>query len=79
MKYNRLYWIEGHNCSCFCFSVSIITYHFVINVFSEAVTDESERNKMAVGAAGLLLGLVFFLTGLIYFRCKKNAAGKRPN
>ncbi|KAE8288787.1 hypothetical protein D5F01_LYC12663 [Larimichthys crocea] len=42
----------------------------------EAVTDESERNKMAVGAAGLLLGLVFFLTGLIYFRCKKNAAGR---
>ncbi|KAG8010069.1 DLA class II histocompatibility antigen, partial [Nibea albiflora] len=40
----------------------------------EEVTDESERNKYAVGAAGLLLGLVFFITGLIYF--KKNAAGK---
>lgn len=52
----------------------MITYHFVIIVFSEEVTDESERNKTAVGAAGLLLGLVFFITGLIYF--KKNAAGR---
>uniref|UniRef100_A0A3Q1HBX1 Ig-like domain-containing protein n=1 Tax=Anabas testudineus TaxID=64144 RepID=A0A3Q1HBX1_ANATE len=36
---------------------------------------ESERNKIAVGAAGLLLGLVFSITGLIYY--KKNNTRKR--
>ncbi|XP_026200420.1 H-2 class II histocompatibility antigen, E-S beta chain-like [Anabas testudineus] len=35
---------------------------------------ESERNKIAVGAAGLLLGLVFSITGLIYY--KKNSPGR---
>ncbi|XP_056299656.1 DLA class II histocompatibility antigen, DR-1 beta chain-like isoform X2 [Pseudoliparis swirei] len=34
-------------------------------------TVESQRNKFAVGTAGLLLGLVFLVTGLIYFK-KKN-------
>uniref|UniRef100_A0A7N6AYC2 Immunoglobulin C1-set domain-containing protein n=1 Tax=Anabas testudineus TaxID=64144 RepID=A0A7N6AYC2_ANATE len=36
---------------------------------------ESERNKIAVGAAGLLLGLVFSITGLIYY--KKNSPGEK--
>ncbi|KAK5922326.1 hypothetical protein CgunFtcFv8_019599 [Champsocephalus gunnari] len=31
---------------------------------------ESENNKIAVGTAGLLLGLVFFVAGLIYFKKK---------
>ncbi|KAM9352952.1 rano class II histocompatibility antigen, A beta chain-like [Symphorus nematophorus] len=35
---------------------------------------ESERNKIAVGAAGLLLGLVFFSAGLIYY--KNNTTGR---
>lgn len=49
---------------------------FVINVFSDP-TSESKTNKFAVGGAGLLLGLVFLLTGLIYY--KKNNAGERPS
>lgn len=36
---------------------------------------ESQRNKIAVGTAGLLLGLVIFVGGLIYY--KKNSSGKR--
>lgn len=36
---------------------------------------ESERNKIAVGSAGLLLGLVFFLPGLICYT-KKNTTGR---
>ncbi|KAL3060238.1 hypothetical protein OYC64_014746 [Pagothenia borchgrevinki] len=35
---------------------------------------ESENNKIAVGTAGLLLGLVFFVAGLIY--CKKKTYGR---
>ncbi|XP_037641191.1 rano class II histocompatibility antigen, A beta chain-like isoform X2 [Sebastes umbrosus] len=35
---------------------------------------ESQRNKIAVGTAGLLLGLVFLVAGLIYY--KKNTAGR---
>ncbi|XP_054477425.1 DLA class II histocompatibility antigen, DR-1 beta chain-like [Anoplopoma fimbria] len=35
---------------------------------------ESQRNKIAVGTAGLLLGLVFLITGLIYY--KKNNDGR---
>ncbi|XP_073341042.1 H-2 class II histocompatibility antigen, E-S beta chain-like [Pagrus major] len=34
----------------------------------------SERNKIAVGTAGLLLGLVIFIAGLIYY--KKNTSGR---
>ncbi|KAM6935394.1 DLA class II histocompatibility antigen, DR-1 beta chain-like [Lycodopsis pacificus] len=37
--------------------------------------NESQRNKIAVGTAGLLLGLVFLVTGLIYYK-KKNNAGR---
>lgn len=44
-----------------------------INVFSDP-TPVSERYKIAVGTAGLLLGLVFLLTGLIYY--KKNTSGE---
>uniref|UniRef100_A0A3Q1EAB2 DLA class II histocompatibility antigen, DR-1 beta chain-like n=1 Tax=Acanthochromis polyacanthus TaxID=80966 RepID=A0A3Q1EAB2_9TELE len=46
----------------------------VINVFSEPIV-EAERNKYAVGSAGLLLGLLFFITGLIFY--KKNSTGER--
>lgn len=35
---------------------------------------ESQRNKIAVGTAGLLLGLVIFVGGLIYY--KKNSSGR---
>ncbi|XP_022051680.2 rano class II histocompatibility antigen, A beta chain-like isoform X2 [Acanthochromis polyacanthus] len=35
---------------------------------------EAERNKYAVGSAGLLLGLLFFITGLIFY--KKNSTGR---
>ncbi|KAK2844560.1 hypothetical protein Q5P01_011219 [Channa striata] len=35
---------------------------------------ESEKNKIAVGAAGLLLGLVFLIAGIIVF--KKNSPGR---
>ncbi|XP_039973123.1 rano class II histocompatibility antigen, A beta chain-like [Xiphias gladius] len=34
---------------------------------------ESQRNKIAVGIAGLLLGLVFLIAGVIYY--KKNISG----
>ncbi len=37
---------------------------------------ESERNKIAVGTTGLLLGLMFLVAGLIYY--KKNSPGERP-
>ncbi|KAM8734290.1 H-2 class II histocompatibility antigen, E-S beta chain-like isoform 1-T1 [Acanthopagrus schlegelii] len=37
-------------------------------------TPESQRNKIAVGTAGLLLGLVIFFGGLIYY--KKNNSGR---
>ncbi|KAF7669716.1 hypothetical protein LDENG_00147130 [Lucifuga dentata] len=36
---------------------------------------ESDRNKIAVGTAGLLLGLVFVVVGLIYY--KKNSVGRQ--
>ncbi|XP_008297762.1 H-2 class II histocompatibility antigen, E-S beta chain-like [Stegastes partitus] len=36
--------------------------------------DESERNKFAVGGAGLLLGLLVFVAGLIFY--KKNSVGR---
>lgn len=37
-------------------------------------TPESQKNKIAVGTAGLLLGLVVLIAGLIYY--KKNSAGR---
>lgn len=49
---------------------------FIINVVSDFMP-ESERNKIAVGTAGLLLGLVFLGAGLIYY--KKNTTGERLN
>ncbi|XP_071325278.1 H-2 class II histocompatibility antigen, E-S beta chain-like [Trachinotus anak] len=36
---------------------------------------ESQRNKTAVGTAGLVLGLVFLLAGVVYY-IKKNATGR---
>lgn len=45
----------------------------MINVFSEPSPD-SGRDKIAVGAAGLLLGLVFSVAGLIYY--KKKSSGE---
>lgn len=38
---------------------------------------ESQRNKIAVGIAGLLLGLVFLIAGVIYY--KKNISGERQD
>lgn len=38
----------------------------LVFVLLEPIT-ESEKKKMAVGAAGLLLGLVIFLIGLIFY------------
>lgn len=35
----------------------------------------TQRNKFAVGTAGLLLGLMFVVAGLIYY--KKKSPGKR--
>ncbi|XP_040900787.1 boLa class II histocompatibility antigen, DQB*0101 beta chain-like isoform X2 [Toxotes jaculatrix] len=35
---------------------------------------ESDRNKIAAGTAGLLLGLIFLLAGVIYFQ--KNTTGR---
>lgn len=49
---------------------------FVMNVSLDP-TPESERNKIAVGTAGLLLGLVFFGAGMIYY--KKNTSGEGQN
>lgn len=46
----------------------------LINVFSEPSPD-SGRDKITVGAAGLLLGLVFSVAGLIYY--KKKSSGER--
>lgn len=45
-----------------------------MNMFS-VPTPESQRNKIAVGTAGLLLGLVIFFGGLIYY--KRNNSGER--
>lgn len=56
--------------------VTIEDLMFVINVFSDP-TPESQNNKIAVGTAGLLLGLVFLVAGLIYY--KKNTAGERQD
>lgn len=46
----------------------------MMNMFSVPMP-ESQRNKIAVGTAGLLLGLVIFVGGLIYY--KRNTSGKR--
>uniref|UniRef100_A0A8C4I989 Ig-like domain-containing protein n=1 Tax=Dicentrarchus labrax TaxID=13489 RepID=A0A8C4I989_DICLA len=40
-------------------------------------TPESVTNKIAVGTSGLLLGLVFLVTGLIFY--KKNTTGERQD
>ncbi|XP_059195104.1 H-2 class II histocompatibility antigen, E-S beta chain-like [Centropristis striata] len=40
---------------------------------------ELQNNKMAMGTAGLLLGLVFLVAGLIYYKYKKNTAGERQD
>lgn len=45
----------------------------MINIFLEPVTDPG-MNKIAVGTASLLLGLVFFVIALIYY--KKKSTGK---
>lgn len=37
-------------------------------------TPHSQNNKIAIGTAGLVLGLVFLVAGLIYY--KKNSAGR---
>ncbi|XP_022624070.1 H-2 class II histocompatibility antigen, E-S beta chain-like, partial [Seriola dumerili] len=37
---------------------------------------ESERNKIAIGASGLILGLILSLAGFIYYRRK--ARGQKP-
>ena len=49
---------------------------FVINVFSDPMS-ESERTKFALGAAGLLLGLVVLIAGGIYYKC--NNTGERQH
>lgn len=46
----------------------------MVNMFSDPLS-ESQRNKIAVGTAGLVLGLVFLFAGLIYY--KKNTTGER--
>lgn len=47
---------------------------FVIILFSEPTSD-SGMNKIIVGTAGLLLGLVFSVGGLMYY--KKRTHGER--
>nr|AFD01261.1 MHC class II beta subunit [Oreochromis niloticus] len=37
---------------------------------SESSMPESERNKLAIGASGLILGLILSLAGFIYYRSK---------
>lgn len=46
----------------------------MITVFSDPVPDPG-INKIAVGTAGLLLGLFFSVAGLIYY--KKKSKGER--
>ena len=41
--------------------------------FSDSSLPESDRNQIIVGSTGLLLGLVFVFTGLIYYK-RRSAA-----
>uniref|UniRef100_A0A7N5ZUS3 Immunoglobulin C1-set domain-containing protein n=1 Tax=Anabas testudineus TaxID=64144 RepID=A0A7N5ZUS3_ANATE len=60
-------WLPGEKISCKVEHASFKEPMF----YDWEPIPESERNKIAVGAAGLLLGLVFSITGLIYY--KKNS------
>lgn len=50
---------------------------FLITVLSVPMMPESERNKIALGTAGLLLGLVLLVAGLVYY--KKKSSGERQD
>lgn len=46
----------------------------MIHVFSDP-TFEAEKNKIAIGVAGLLLGLVFVLGGAVFY--KRNTTSEK--
>ncbi|XP_041956244.1 rano class II histocompatibility antigen, A beta chain-like isoform X4 [Alosa sapidissima] len=54
--------------------ITCVVEHISFNKSREFVWDssmlESERNKVAIGAAGLVLGLVVCTAGLLYYRKK---------
>ena len=45
-----------------------ITTVCVPSILSDSSMPKAERNKIAIGAAGLLLGLVVCAAGLLYYR-----------
>lgn len=63
-EYFHLYELEAFNSNIV----------FIINIFSEPEPN-SGKNILVVGSAGLLLGLLFSVTGFLYF--KKKSIGER--
>lgn len=45
-------------------------------VFSDPMS-QSDREKMAVGTAGMALGSVFLAVGVIYYLCNKNGKKRK--
>ncbi|XP_030605002.1 HLA class II histocompatibility antigen, DQ beta 2 chain-like [Archocentrus centrarchus] len=56
----------GENISCMVEHASLMQPKF----YDWVPTTEAEKNKIAIGAAGLLLGLVFLLVGVIFYKRK---------
>ncbi|XP_030605005.1 DLA class II histocompatibility antigen, DR-1 beta chain-like [Archocentrus centrarchus] len=56
----------GENISCMVEHASLMQPKF----YDWVPTTEAEKNKIATGAAGLLLGLVFLLVGVIFYKRK---------
>lgn len=52
-------------------------YVLIVCVITDPSLLGPERNKMVIGACGLLLGVVFIAAGLIYYR-KKSTGEETP-
>uniref|UniRef100_A0A3Q3FYP8 Uncharacterized protein n=1 Tax=Labrus bergylta TaxID=56723 RepID=A0A3Q3FYP8_9LABR len=58
---------SGEKISCVVDHVSLDKP--LVNVWDPSMP-ESERNKIAIGASGLILGLILSLAGFIYYKSK---------
>lgn len=65
------YWL-GYVAVCLssCLYTCLSTHLSSCRLSSDPSMPESERNKIAIGASGLILGLILSLAGFIYYRRK---------
>lgn len=61
-------------CVVFQTTVTITTF-ISLRFIPDMSLPESGRNKIAIGASGLVLGVVFAAAGLLYYNRRKTTGG----